>query len=300
MQPDVYKRVVNAKYVLERAVEIRSADDDLSLSIALLLIHDAVELLMLAVIDHLQIKTKGRREFMDFWDDVKQAKHPEPPDRIPMESLNKLRISLKHYGIMPQAQAVIDLVPRVQGFFENVLTAYCDARYSDVSLIDLIADKEVCGLLREAQEMFRSGDKPQALAKLKIAFGKVEHPSDRHLPLLHSPAKPRLSDQVASPEFQRYLKELDDFLRDSALVINAVMLGVNPARYSSFLQNTPNIMRFVSGKINIFHKGSYEGLSEGDFNELIDFLIDYALKASEAYLPLTADQRMFREFRRRV
>jgi hypothetical protein len=44
---------------------------------------------MLAVLDHLKVSvTKKQREFMDFWTDIKKANHPEPPDSIPMESLN--------------------------------------------------------------------------------------------------------------------------------------------------------------------------------------------------------------------
>jgi hypothetical protein len=94
MLPDVQRRIVNAKYVLERAATLQAESNEMSLSISLLLMHGAIELVMLAVLDHLKVATKSRREFMDFWEDIKQAGPQEPPDRIPMESLNKVRVSL--------------------------------------------------------------------------------------------------------------------------------------------------------------------------------------------------------------
>jgi hypothetical protein len=52
MLPDILKRIVNAKYILERATRIQSEANDMSIAVSLLLMHDAVELLMHAVVDH--------------------------------------------------------------------------------------------------------------------------------------------------------------------------------------------------------------------------------------------------------
>jgi len=150
MLPDIHKRVLNAKYVLERATRMQDESGEMSLSLSLLLMHDAVELLMLAVLDHLRISAKKNREFMDFWPLIRDAGRPEPPDRIPMDSLNKLRVGLKHYGNLPNPQTVRDLLPRIQGFFENVLQGYCGLSYPDLSPIDLVPDPEVRSLLHEA------------------------------------------------------------------------------------------------------------------------------------------------------
>jgi len=282
MLPDIHRRVVNAKYVLERAAKIQEESNEMSLSISLLLMHDAVELLMLAVLDHLQLAAKKRREFMDFWSDIKQAGHAEPPDFVPMESLNKLRVGLKHNGNLPHPQTVRDLLPRVLGFFENLLKAYCGLSYSDVSLIGLVADQEVRSLLHDAQKKFSSGEKAEALTNLKIALHKLEHLKGKHMSLLQAPGKPSLPSEVAKAGSGKYLDELHSFLRESALRMNTVMLGVDPARYGSFVRNTPNVQWSVSGKPTVIHSSTYAAVSEPDFSEMINFLIDYALKVSEA------------------
>jgi hypothetical protein len=282
MLPDIHKRVVNAKYILERAARIQAESNEMSLSISLLLMHDAVELLMLAVLDHLQAAPKKKREFMDFWSDIKQAGHANPPDFVAMESLNKLRVGLKHNGILPRSQTVRDLLPRVLGFCENVLKDYCGLIYSEVSLIDLVPDQEVCSLLRDAQKKFFSGEKAEALGDLKIALHKVEHPKGKHLSLLRAPRKPRLPREVAKAGWGEYLDELESFLKESASRTNAVMLGVDPVRYASFVRNTPIVQWSASGKSTVVHSSTYGAVSEDDFTEMINFLIDYALKVSEA------------------
>jgi hypothetical protein len=285
MLPDTHKRVVNAKYVLERATMLQAESNEMSLSISLLLMHDASELLMLAVFDHLGITPKKRREFMDFWPDIKAAEHPEPPDFVAMESLNKLRVGLKHSGNLPHPQTVRDLLARVKGFFENVLQAYCGLSYSDVSLIDLVPDQDVRGLLRGAQKKFFAGSKSEALTDLAFALRKVEQPNGKRLPLLQAPAKPRLSNEMARAGWEAYLDQLHSFLNQSAFRTNAIMLGVDPIRYAYFARNTPHVNWSFSGQPQVVHWGTYEAVSEQDFTEMVQFLVDYALRVSEAYVP---------------
>ena len=92
MLPDILRRIVVAKYVLQRASKMQDEGNEVSLSISLLLMHDAVEMLMIAVLDHLKISVRPKREFTNFWSEIKQAGHPEVPDSVAMQSLNKLRL----------------------------------------------------------------------------------------------------------------------------------------------------------------------------------------------------------------
>jgi hypothetical protein len=281
MHPDIYKRIVNAKYVLDRAASLQMGVGEMNLSISLLLMHDAVELMMLAVVDHLQLKRKPK-EFMAFWTDVQQAGNPAPPDAVPMEQLNKLSVAFKHYGTLPHSQTVRDLLPRARGFFENVLKTYCDVIFADVSLLDLISDREVRDLLRESQTKFLSGEKPEALRGLTIALHKLEHPNGKRLPLLDAPSMPSLPPEMSRGGWPQYLGSIHSFMKQCALRTNALMIGVDPIRYASFVRNTPGISWNAFGQPTqtIMHI-SYDAVSETDFNEMVDFIIDYALKSQE-------------------
>src|SRR5438552_1723013 len=98
---DIRKRLLYAKYLLFRANNAQTERNELAVAASLLLMHDASELLMLAVSDHLKL---AKWEFMGFWEEVKKSGKTEPGHKIPMGQLNSLRVGLKHKGTLPHAQ----------------------------------------------------------------------------------------------------------------------------------------------------------------------------------------------------
>jgi hypothetical protein len=118
VSPDIRKRLLYAKYLLSRAKKDKNDRNELAISACLLLLHDATELLMLAVTDHLGIGSKWG--FMEFRDKGKQSGRKGPGHKVPMSQLNDMRVSLKHKGILPRPESVRDLFPRVEIFFEEV------------------------------------------------------------------------------------------------------------------------------------------------------------------------------------
>jgi hypothetical protein len=285
MHQDIYRRIVNAKYVLERATSIQAECNEMSQSISLLLMHDAVELLMIAVLDHLNVVVPKKREFMDFWGLMKQATQQDPPDKTAMESLNTIRVGLKHKGVLPNPNDVRDLVIRTRGFFENILKAHCNTSYADVSLIDLVPNQDVRAILIEARGKFVSGDKDHALVDLKIAFHKLQQPEGKVLPRLHAPKLPSLPNEMKRAGWDKYLNQLHSFLENSASVTNALMLGIDPVRYAHFVNTGPIVQWSTAGTYTSVSLRSYDDFSLQSCDELISFLIDYALNVSEAYIP---------------
>jgi hypothetical protein len=67
--------------------------------------------------------------------------------------------------------------------------------------------------------------------------------------------------------------------------MNATMLGVDPIRYAAFVRSTPNVQWSMAGTHTVIMMRSYDSVSQADFTELLDFIIEYAVKASEAYIP---------------
>ncbi len=220
---------------------------------------------------------------MDFWSEIKQAGYPDAPDSIPMRSLNMLRVGLKHNGNPPNPKQVRELMPRTRGFFENVLSTYCQISYEDVSLIDLVPDQEVRDLLKESREKFLSGKIVDSLIDLKIALHKIENPSAKVLPKLQAPSKPSLSgelNRVVGP----YLNQLHTFLAQVASKTNAIALGIDPIRYAYFVRSTPTLLWTMAGTYQAQLWGTYDQVTLDDYEELSLFLIEYALPAEEAYV----------------
>ena len=164
-----------------------------------------------------------------------------------------------------------------------MLKAYCSIDYATVSLIDLISEQEVRSTLQDAQNKFTSGDKETALTGLRIALHQIENPKGKRLPLLHAPVKPKLSAEVGRAGWDPYLIQLHAFLDQAAARMNAVMLSVDPTRYAKLLRSTPSVQWSISGKPTVIRTRTYDNFSDEDFADLLEFLIDYALKAEEAY-----------------
>jgi hypothetical protein len=240
---------------------------------------------MIAVLDHLNVAVPKKREFMDFWSLAKQASSMDAPDKIPMESLNTIRVGLKHKGVLPNPTEVRDLLSRTRGFFENVLNLYCDLSYIDVSLIDLVPNEEVRTILAEARQKFLSGDKDKAMIDLKIAFHKLQQPEGKVLPRLHAPKAPSLPSEMRRAGWDGYLNQLHSFLENSASITNALMVGIDPVRYANFVNTGPIVQWSFAGTHTAVLNRSYNDFALEAFDELISFLIDYALKVSEAYIP---------------
>lgn len=281
MHTDVYRRLVNAKYVLERASSIQAERNEMSISLSVLLMHDAVELLMVAILDHLNIADMKKREFKDFWPFAKQASGIDAPDKMAMERLNTVRVALKHSGILPNPAEARSLLARTKGFFENVLTLYCDKSYSDISMIDLVTNEEVQNLVKNARDKFKAGDKDHAMVDLKVAFHKVRHPEGSIIPGIVPPKMPSLPNEMRRAGWESYLNSLHSFMQNSATVTNSLMLGIDPVEYSRFVTVGPTLQWTMAGTYTAQFWRSYSEMTLETFDELLEFLIDYALKVSQ-------------------
>jgi hypothetical protein len=87
-----------------------------------------------------------------------------------------------------------------------------------------------------------------------------------------------------------YLSQLHSFLDQCAGRTNALMFGIDPIRYINFVRHGPGVVWISNGKPQVQHWSTYESVTLERFEELLSFLIDYALKVSEAYIPVVMRQ----------
>jgi hypothetical protein len=248
--------------------------------------HDAVELLMLAVLDHVQAPANKRREFLDFWPDIRKTGLQDPPDFIAMDSLNRLRVALKHSGNTPNPDNVRGLFPRTKGFFENVLALYCGLNYEDVSFFEAIPNSDVKKAIRDAQDSFTSGDKNNAMVELAKAMIALERPRDSHLPKLVAPQLPSITRQLRDLGFDRYFQQLHAFLEGSAALTNAQTFGYNPFEYQAFKGLLPHVNVSMAGTYQASLWLDYSTLDLNDFKTIVDYLVGLSLKLGETYQPI--------------
>lgn len=278
---DIRKRLLYAKYLLSRARRAHAERGDLNIALSLLLMHDAAEMLMLAVADHLQVPMPKRWDFMDFWTEIKKD-HPEPPQRLAMEQMNKMRVALKHNGTLPHGQTVRDFLPRLEVFFEEVVKGYLDGTdFAELSLADLIENDSVRKLLREAELAFARGEKQEAFVKLKLGFDTLMRKLPKELQLIKQP--PPIG-RVAN-EVRQIVTPYHELLGQTVHTVNLLSLGIDPIKSRFFGAIMPTVSWSLTGVPQVMITRQYENLSKDVFETCVDYVIDVSLRINEVFSP---------------
>lgn len=278
---EVRKRLLNAKYFLRRARRMQAEHLDLSIAMSLLLVHDAVEMLMLAVIDHLHVPTSKKRDFMDFWKEIRDLGHPEPPYRTAIDQLNSLRVGLKHKGSIPRAQTVTDLMPRIEAFCADAVRDYVAIEFETLSLADLVEPPDVRDFLRKADEEYAKGEKQQAIIQVRMAFDALLRGAYKTAPQLKSQV-PRIPSGLPG-EAGKILKAVFTLIKSLEFRVNASLLGIDPIRHSRFVSRTPVVQYAYSGDATVVLQGNYSQMPESVFRECYEFVVDSALNIEQRF-----------------
>jgi hypothetical protein len=278
---DIRKRLLYAKYLLSRARSAQGEGNELGVAVSLLLMHDAAEMLMLAVVDHLQVNMPKKWDFMDFWAEIKKS-HAEPPQRIAMESMNKMRVALKHNGTLPHAQTVRDLLPRLETLCEEVANTYLDGlNFGELSLADLIENDDVRNLLGETRRAFAANDKAEAFIKLKVAFDTLNRQLPDRVQLIRGPRS------VVSGHWphaiRQMVKEYEDVFGQMVRTVNMLTLGIDPIKHASFSGISPGVLWTMDGTPHVQVWRSYDDVPAEVFEIHFSFVVEVSLRISEVF-----------------
>ena len=276
---DVCKRLLYAKYLLSRARAAQTEQNELGIAVSLLLMHDASELLMLAILDHLGSSSVNWK-FMDFWEKAKLKSGKEPGHKIPMSRLNDLRVSLKHKGTLPRAQDVRDLTPRVETFCEETTKQLLDLDFSELSLAVLIADANVRSTLQDAEKALKAGDKNSAYVNVRVAFEKLRRLMTSDVALISKPRGIKVPKGTLPKETYQTLLNLQGVVFDLAGTVNMLMIGIDPVKYRFLLANTPAVSLTLSGHHQALITRDYNDVTDEVFQTCFRFVVDVALNAS--------------------
>jgi hypothetical protein len=278
---DIRKRLLYAKYLLSRARRAQGEGDELGVAISLLLMHDAAEMLMLAVADHLQVNMPKKWDFMDFWTEIRKN-HAEPPQRIAMESMNKMRVALKHNGTLPHAQTVRDLLPRLETLCEEAANTYLDGlNFGELSLADLVENDEVRNLLVEARQAFATSNKAEAFLKLKVAFDMLNRQLADKVQLISTP-RSVVSGQWPH-DIRQIVKRYEELFAKMADTINMLTLGIDPIKHASFSRISPAVSWTASGMYHSHTWRTYDDIPAQVFETNFNFVVEVSLRISEVF-----------------
>jgi hypothetical protein len=145
------RRLAFARYVVRNA-EHQSKLAHPANAVALLSLQDAVELFLVIACGHRDVPLKQNASFQDYLSGLRASYGEDVPFAAAIHRLNKARVSLKHYGIMPHSADVLDFANVAKDFLSANSKKALGVNFERVSLSDLIVDDEVRGRVEEASE----------------------------------------------------------------------------------------------------------------------------------------------------
>jgi len=307
LQPQILLgRLAFVRYVYELAVH-QSRQSGRRQATSILTFHDAVEMALVLGLQHHDRPLKDLR-FAQYWSELERL-DVHPTQRSTMETLNKVRVNLKHHGVMPAQTEIEAARVHVRDFFVENIPILFSLNLEDASLVPTVHYDEARGHLERADACIGRQAYNDALTEIAFAFhalieeyeGRMSSVYGRS-PYIFSAVSgysvldplQRMILQAGSPygdprnpvgDFQQ--QALEKFAREVGSALGTIQkglkilsLGLDYNRYVRFLYLTPAVDRRDG-------QWTHEALNRPEATlqecqDCLDFLIDAALRLQEA------------------
>ncbi len=180
MLKSTINKILLARRLYQISQENLNSTNETSLSIGVNLLQDSVESFLLAVSEHIDAGVGSNTNFDKYFDLINKKISPkELPFRFPLNSLNKLRVNSKHYGLSPSKNEADGFLITVREFFEEVSIQIFQKEFGTISLIGLLDDGEARGFLKIAEESFLEKKYEECLINCRKAiYVEIEYQYD--------------------------------------------------------------------------------------------------------------------------
>jgi hypothetical protein len=159
----VLNRIAIGNYLISSAGSLTPNADPLSVAQAILLAHDASELVLagLAASIGLTFKYKHKTFLMDYVNAIEEKKHVGM--KLFFNELNEARVAFKHPGIPPNASHFYDCVVKSRNHLDETCRACLGQSLDEVGLEALIEDDAARGLYAKSKTLKQQGRFKEAL-----------------------------------------------------------------------------------------------------------------------------------------
>ncbi|MGC5022595.1 hypothetical protein [Micromonospora sp. DT47] len=172
LDPTTVRRLAFIRY-LHRLGDTQAHLPDPQSAVSLLMLHDAVESLLLLVADHYGLASP---KFEDYW----KVLGPRVPGGLTgfrgMQRLHRSRNDFKHNGVVPSSATIALAGTDAATFMAATVQAVFGVDYTDVSMVDVVSQATVRAVLRAAELEHAGGNTRLAMVKLRDAFNELFEP----------------------------------------------------------------------------------------------------------------------------
>lgn len=123
-------------------------------AVGIILLQDAVEIFLSAICEHLNIEMTGRENFYEYFNKIEKHEKNKGnplPLKKQMSILNKQRVNIKHFCILPDIEECKYFDNDVKLFFSELSLRFFNRDIDSISLVDLIDDVNLRKYLKKAE-----------------------------------------------------------------------------------------------------------------------------------------------------
>jgi hypothetical protein len=290
---DSMKRLPFIKYMYKLAVQQSRQPKPMDAA-SILTFHDSVELFLHLSCRELGVNISTSLNFMQYWERLQKL-----PDgtslgyKSEMESINTLRVNLKHQGINPPEFEIEASRVNVTNFFERYTPIIFNVNFDKITMTDLVQYAPARISLNEATTLREQGKFGEALIKIAIAFDQIIRDY-----------KSRKESRYGRPPFffgksleyyssltmgitDKKMKEFVDIVKSSIEPMQEAMeimsLGLDYRRYVNFRLLVPRLDKIQSadGGITYLTAPPSQNHTEEQCHYCYDFVIDSAIRIQD-------------------
>lgn len=168
MEPEIVRRLVMGRRMLAGSeANLARESDALAVAKAILLSHDAAELIVSAIAEQISAKRTARMALMEYISAISDKEKAKPfPGKDFLDSLNRERVSFKHHGIPPNPEAFHRVVTRTYDYLDQACIDYLQVPLAGIDESRLIENPAARTLFLRARDLDIQGEYRESLESL--------------------------------------------------------------------------------------------------------------------------------------
>ena len=171
MDEQSVRQMLVAKYYLALAAEQSRMESDAAQFAAINLLHEALETTLVTCAGHLNAAVADRSSIELYLDRINEKlSGTELPFRTRVLRFNKARVLAKHHATLPDRSVLSAFNITIPEFIHATAKVVFGVDIDEISLVDLLEDKETVQLLREAHSLLRENKYYECLVACRKAF----------------------------------------------------------------------------------------------------------------------------------
>ena len=288
MQPTYLQRLSFIKYLFSIGL-YQSGQPEPLCAASILSFHDSVELFLQLSLEKINI-SKASQGFMDYWEIVeKESKDTTLSQKESMRRLNKVRVNLKHYGIIPSKLDIESCRAATSAFFNENCPIVFNVDFDDISLIDVIKFARSRKLLKQAKSDFENGLIEESLQNIVLSFEYLildyeESKKDRfhRSPFFFGESMAFLNSfhlRLGSEDgkIKDFVDKVTGSIKAIQEAIKILGFGIDYRKYVKYKSIVP-LVHFTLNSKPHFYIPRKMSLSKEDLEFCINFIVESALK----------------------